>query len=142
MDVVLRLGVDPRKADQMVRDTVSLPHGTGKTARVVVFAQGERAQQALDAGADEVGDDDLIARVAAGWTDFDAAVATPDLMGRVGRLGRVLGLRGLMPNPKTGQAAHCKYAHIKKSCINYGSSQIDSYSISSFFTRIILHFLH
>ncbi|WP_026408752.1 50S ribosomal protein L1 [Actinomyces dentalis] len=102
VDVVLRLGVDPRKADQMVRGTVSLPHGTGKTARVVVFAQGERAQQALDAGADEVGDDDLIARVAAGWTDFDAAVATPDLMGRVGRLGRVLGPRGLMPNPKTG----------------------------------------
>ena len=102
VDVVLRLGVDPRKADQMVRGTVSLPHGTGKTARVVVFAQGERAQQALDAGADEVGADDLIARVAAGWTDFDAAVATPDLMGRVGRLGRVLGPRGLMPNPKTG----------------------------------------
>ena len=102
VDVVLRLGVDPRKADQMVRGTVSLPHGTGKTARVVVFAQGERAQQALDAGADEVGGDDLIARVAAGWTDFDAAVATPDLMGRVGRLGRVLGPRGLMPNPKTG----------------------------------------
>ena len=102
VDVVLRLGVDPRKADQMVRGTVSLPHGTGKTARVVVFAQGERAEQALAAGADEVGSDDLIARVAAGWTDFDAAVATPDLMGKVGRLGRVLGPRGLMPNPKTG----------------------------------------
>ncbi|AVM61864.1 MULTISPECIES: 50S ribosomal protein L1 [unclassified Actinomyces] len=102
VDVVLRLGVDPRKADQMVRGTVSLPHGTGKTARVVVFAAGERAEQALAAGADEVGSDDLIARVAAGWTDFDAAVATPDLMGKVGRLGRVLGPRGLMPNPKTG----------------------------------------
>ena len=102
VDVVLRLGVDPRKADQMVRGTVSLPHGTGKTARVVVFAQGERAEQALLAGADEVGSDDLIAKVAAGYTDFDAAVATPDLMGRVGRLGRVLGPRGLMPNPKTG----------------------------------------
>ncbi|WP_026406716.1 50S ribosomal protein L1 [Actinomyces gerencseriae] len=102
VDVVLRLGVDPRKADQMVRGTVSLPHGTGKTARVVVFAQGERAEQALIAGADEVGSDDLIAKVAAGYTDFDAAVATPDLMGRVGRLGRVLGPRGLMPNPKTG----------------------------------------
>ena len=102
VDVVLRLGVDPRKADQMVRGTVSLPHGTGKTARVVVFAQGERAEQAIAAGADEVGSDDLIAKVAAGYTDFDAAVATPDLMGKVGRLGRVLGPRGLMPNPKTG----------------------------------------
>lgn len=102
VDVALRLGVDPRKADQMVRGTVSLPHGTGKTARVLVFAQGERAQQAIDAGADEVGGDDLIAKVAAGYTDFDAAVATPDLMGKVGRLGRVLGPRGLMPNPKTG----------------------------------------
>lgn len=102
VDVVLRLGVDPRKADQMVRGTVSLPHGTGKTARVIVFAQGDRAQQALDAGADEVGGDELIEKVAAGYTDFDAAVATPELMGKVGRLGRVLGPRGLMPNPKTG----------------------------------------
>lgn len=102
VDVVLRLGVDPRKADQMVRGTVSLPHGTGKTARVIVFAQGERAEQALAAGADEVGGDELIEKVAKGYTDFDAAVATPDLMGKVGRLGRVLGPRGLMPNPKTG----------------------------------------
>ncbi|SPT52972.1 50S ribosomal protein L1 [Actinomyces bovis] len=102
VDVVFRLGVDPRKADQMVRGTVSLPHGTGKTARVIVFAQGERAEQALAAGADEVGGDELIEKVAKGYTDFDAAVATPDLMGKVGRLGRVLGPRGLMPNPKTG----------------------------------------
>ena len=102
VDVVFRLGVDPRKADQMVRGTVSLPHGTGKTARVVVFAQGERAEQALAAGADEVGGDELIEKVAKGYTDFDVAVATPDLMGKVGRLGRVLGPRGLMPNPKTG----------------------------------------
>jgi large subunit ribosomal protein L1 len=102
VDIVFRLGVDPRKADQMVRGTVNLPHGTGKTARVVVFAVGERAEQALAAGADEVGGDDLIAKVAAGYTAFDAAVATPDLMGKVGRLGRVLGPRGLMPNPKTG----------------------------------------
>lgn len=102
VEVVYRLGVDPRKADQMVRGTVNLPHGTGKTARVLVFAAGERAEQALAAGADEVGGDELIEKVAAGYTDFDAAVATPDLMGKVGRLGRVLGPRGLMPNPKTG----------------------------------------
>lgn len=102
VEVAFRLGVDPRKADQMVRGTVNLPHGTGKTARVVVFAVGERAEQALAAGADEVGGDELIAKVAAGYTAFDAAVATPDMMGKVGRLGRILGPRGLMPNPKTG----------------------------------------
>ena len=102
VEIAFRLGVDPRKADQMVRGTVNLPHGTGKTARVIVFANGERAEQARAAGADEVGGDELIAKVADGWTDFDAAVATPDLMGKVGRLGKVLGPRGLMPNPKTG----------------------------------------
>jgi len=102
VEVAMRLGVDPRKADQMVRGTVNLPHGTGKTARVVVFAVGEKAEQALAAGADEVGGDELIEKVAGGYTDFDAAVATPDLMGKVGRLGKVLGPRGLMPNPKTG----------------------------------------
>lgn len=102
VEIVFRLGVDPRKADQMVRGTVNLPHGTGKTARVLVFATGARAEQAVEAGADEVGGDELIAKVADGYTDFDAAVATPDLMGKVGRLGRVLGPRGLMPNPKTG----------------------------------------
>jgi large subunit ribosomal protein L1 len=102
VEVAMRLGVDPRKADQMVRGTVNLPHGTGKTARVAVFAAGERADQAQAAGADFVGADDLIERVQGGFLDFDAAVATPDLMGKVGRLGRVLGPRGLMPNPKTG----------------------------------------
>ncbi|WP_129841018.1 50S ribosomal protein L1 [Streptomyces sp. RFCAC02] len=102
VEVAMRLGVDPRKADQMVRGTVNLPHGTGKTARVLVFATGDRAAAAEAAGADHVGSDELIERVAGGWLDFDAVVATPDLMGKVGRLGRVLGPRGLMPNPKTG----------------------------------------
>ncbi len=102
IEVAMRLGVDPRKADQMVRGTVNLPHGTGKTARVLVFATGERAEQAKAAGADIVGDDALIDEVNKGRLDFDAVVATPDLMGKVGRLGRVLGPRGLMPNPKTG----------------------------------------
>ncbi|HET8868452.1 MAG TPA: 50S ribosomal protein L1 [Agrococcus sp.] len=102
VEVALKLGVDPRKADQMVRGTVSLPHGTGKTARVIVFAQGPAAEAAIAAGADEVGSDELIEKVAAGWTNFDAAVASPELMGKVGRLGKVLGPRGLMPNPKTG----------------------------------------
>jgi large subunit ribosomal protein L1 len=102
IEVALKLGVDPRKADQMIRGTVSLPNGTGKTARVIVFANGAQADAAREAGADEVGSDELIAKVEAGWTDFDAAVATPDLMGKVGRLGKVLGPRNLMPNPKTG----------------------------------------
>jgi large subunit ribosomal protein L1 len=102
VEVALKLGVDPRKADQMVRGTVILPHGTGKTARVIVFATGAAAEAAIAAGADEVGGDELIEKVAGGYTSFDAAVATPELMGKVGRLGKVLGPRGLMPNPKTG----------------------------------------
>jgi large subunit ribosomal protein L1 len=102
VDVSLRLGVDPRKADQMVRGTVNLPHGTGKTSRVLVFATGANADAAREAGADFVGSDDMVEKVSGGWLDFDAVVATPDMMGKVGRLGRVLGPRNLMPNPKTG----------------------------------------
>ncbi|KQY60143.1 50S ribosomal protein L1 [Aeromicrobium sp. Root495] len=102
VDVSVRLGVDPRKADQMVRGTVNLPHGTGKTSRVLVFATGANADAAREAGADFVGSDDLVEKINEGWLDFDAVVATPDMMGKVGRLGRVLGPRNLMPNPKTG----------------------------------------
>src|SRR5246127_4044484 len=102
VEVAIRLGVDPRKADQMVRGTVNLPHGTGKTARVAVFAVGEKAEQAQAAGADIVGSDDLIEKIQGGFLDFDAAIATPDQMAKVGRIARVLGPRGLMPNPKTG----------------------------------------
>jgi large subunit ribosomal protein L1 len=98
----IRLGVDPRHADQLVRGTVVLPHGIGKKVRVVVFAQGDKAQEALRAGADEVGGDDIVKRIEAGWLDFDVALATPDMMGMVGKLGRILGRRGLMPNPKSG----------------------------------------
>jgi large subunit ribosomal protein L1 len=102
VEVVFKLGVDPRKAEQMLRGTISLPSGTGKSVRVAVFAQGEKAREAEEAGADHVGLDELVNRVQGGWFDFDIAIATPDLMGQVGRLGRVLGPRGLMPNPKTG----------------------------------------
>ncbi|WP_305786110.1 50S ribosomal protein L1 [Symbioplanes lichenis] len=102
VEVAMRLGVDPRKADQMVRGTVNLPHGTGKTARVIVFAQGAKAEEAVAAGADEVGTDELVARIQGGWLDFDAAIATPDQMAKIGRIARILGPRGLMPNPKTG----------------------------------------
>jgi len=102
VELAVRLAVDPRKADQIVRGTLSLPSGTGRTARVVVFAAGDGAAEAREAGADDVGADDLVARVEAGFLDFDVAIATPDLMGQVGKLGRVLGPRGLMPNPKTG----------------------------------------
>src|SRR6201986_4634275 len=102
VEVAMRLGVDPRKADQMVRGVVNLPHGTGKTARVIVFAAGDKAAEATAAGADEVGTDELVARIQGGWLDFDAAIATPDQMAKIGRIARILGPRGLMPNPKTG----------------------------------------
>ncbi|MEH1167983.1 50S ribosomal protein L1 [Micromonospora sp. CPCC 205539] len=102
VEVAMRLGVDPRKADQMVRGVVNLPHGTGKTARVIVFAAGAKADEAAAAGADEVGTDELVARIQGGWLDFDAAIATPDQMAKIGRIARILGPRGLMPNPKTG----------------------------------------
>lgn len=102
LDLTVRLGVDPRKADQMVRGAVVLPNGLGKKVRVLVFAKGEKAQEALDAGADFVGGDDLVAKIQGGWFDFDTAIATPDMMGTVGKIGRLLGPRSLMPNPKVG----------------------------------------
>jgi large subunit ribosomal protein L1 len=102
LEAHIRLGVDPRHAEQMVRGTVGLPHGSGKVVRVAVFAQGDKATEATDAGADVVGADDLAEKIEGGWLEFDVAVATPDMMGRVGKLGRILGRRGLMPNPKAG----------------------------------------
>src|SRR6201995_5769895 len=122
VEVAIRLGVDPRKGDQMVRVTVNLPNGTGKTARVIVFAVGDKAAEAEAAGADAVGSDDLIERIQGGWLDFDAAIATPDQMAKVGRIARILGPRGLMPNPKTGTvtpAVAKAIADIKGGKINF-----------------------
>lgn len=102
LDAAIRLGVDPKHADQMVRGSVALPHGLGKTVRVLVFAKGEKEKEALDAGADYAGSDDLVEKIKGGWLDFDRVVATPDMMGTVGKLGKILGPRGLMPNPKVG----------------------------------------
>ena len=138
IDVVFKLGVDPRHADQSVRSTVILPHGTGKTARVLVFANGDKAEAATEAGADIVGGDELIAEVQGGRQDFDAVVATPDMRGKVGRLGKVLGPRGLMPNPKTGtvtpdvetavnnaKAGQVRYRTDKNGIIQGGIGKID-----------------
>lgn len=102
VDLVIKLGVDPRKSDQMVRGTVVLPHGTGKKVRILVFAKGEKAKEAADAGAEHVGAEDMVEKIKGGWLDFDKTIATPDLMGVVSRIGKILGPRGLMPNPKTG----------------------------------------
>ena len=132
VEVAVRLGVDPRKAEQPVRGTLSLPSGTGKTNRVAVFAAGEYAQAARDAGADFVGAEDLVAKVAGGFLDFDIAIATPDLMGQVGGLGRVLGPRGLMPNPKTGTVTmdvakavgEFKGGHVEYRCDKVGNVQL------------------
>jgi large subunit ribosomal protein L1 len=121
VELAIRLGVDPRKADQIVRGTLSLPAGTGRTARVIVFAAGEKAAEARTAGADEVGADDLVARVKEGFLDFDIAIATPDLMGQVGTLGRVLGPRGLMPNPKTGTVTD----DVEKAVIEFKGGRVE-----------------
>jgi large subunit ribosomal protein L1 len=121
IEVAVRLGVDPRKADQIVRGTLSLPAGTGRTARVVVFAAGEKAADARKAGADVVGADDLVAQVKEGFLDFDIAIATPDLMGQVGTLGRVLGPRGLMPNPKTGTVTD----DVEKAVIEFKGGRVE-----------------
>src|SRR5947199_3715529 len=121
VEAAFRLGVDPRKADQMIRGAVSLPNGTGKSVRVVVFAQGPAAQEAKDAGADVVGADDLVDRIQGGFLDFDVAIATPDMMGKVGKLGRLLGPRGLMPNPKTGTVT----AEVGKAVGDYKAGRIE-----------------
>jgi large subunit ribosomal protein L1 len=122
VEVAANLGVDPRHADQQVRGTVVLPHGTGRTVRVLVIAQGDRAKEAQEAGADHVGADDFIEKIQGGWTDVDVIITTPDMMGKVGRLGKILGPRGLMPNPKSGtvtQDVHRAVREVKAGKIEY-----------------------
>ncbi|MHB8572495.1 MAG: 50S ribosomal protein L1 [Candidatus Dormibacteria bacterium] len=125
----LRLGVDPRHADQMVRGSVVLPHGTGKTVRLLVFAQGEKAKEALDNGADFVGGEDMVKKIQGGWMEFDATIATPDLMGLVGQLGKVLGPRGLMPNPKAGTVTFDVAKGIKDVRAGRVEFRVDRYGI-------------
>jgi len=129
VEVSVRLGVDPRKADQMVRGTVILPHGTGKKVRVLVLTKGAKEKEAQEAGADHVGSDELIAKIQGGWLDFDVVIATPDIMGQVGKLGKILGTRGLMPNPKTGTVTQDVGQAVKEAKAGKISFRVDKYGI-------------